>query len=72
MKKTTIDQPIPYAVTDMPIPFRVRVGTPSSDLRSFVVPRLDVPTFSEASVLVDRPSGTLPEERPSETRLKVA
>ena len=36
------DQPISYAVTDLPIPYRVRVLTASPDLREFVVPRLGI------------------------------
>lgn len=39
---TSIDQPIPYLVNDDPIPYRVRVTTPSPELRSFVVPRLGI------------------------------
>ena len=34
------DRAVPYTVTDLlPVPYRVRVGTPSHALRSFVVPR---------------------------------
>jgi hypothetical protein len=39
-------QPIPYAVTDLPIPYRVRVCTPSPELRAFVVPKLGVQPVS--------------------------
>jgi hypothetical protein len=35
-------KPIPYTVTDLPIPYRVRVQTPSPELRAFVVPKLGV------------------------------
>lgn len=63
-KRTTtpspsIDAPIPFTVTDpdAPIPYRVRVGTLSAELRGFVVPRHDVPTFSKPPVPEDRPSG---------------
>ena len=64
----SVDRPIPYAVTDLPIrylvndapiPYRVRVGTPSAQLRQFVVPRLGI----EGS--------PFPPEAQSETRLKV-
>ena len=57
-----IDQPIPYTVTDLdaPIPYRVRVDTPSAALRSFVAPRHTVPVFSVPPV---------PAEPASEPRL---
>ena len=58
-----IDQPIPFTVVDLPIPYRVRVATSSPDLRKFVVPRNTVEVFSQPPV---------PEEAPSGMRLKVA
>jgi hypothetical protein len=66
------NKPIPFALTelaeleldaDKPIPYRIRVSTPSPEMRGYVVPRHDVPTFSEPPV---------PEERPSHTRLVAA
>jgi hypothetical protein len=51
------NEPIPYAVTDLPVPYRVRVLTASAELRAYVVPRSSVATA---------------EEPKSETRLKVA
>lgn len=41
-KKTVADQPIPYLLNDAPIPYRIRVETPSPELRSFVVPKLSI------------------------------
>jgi hypothetical protein len=58
MNTKNSNQPIPYAVTDLPIPYRVRVATPSPELRAFVVPYSQPVTFNE--------------EPKSETRLKVA
>ena len=58
-----IDQPIPFTVVDLPISYRVRVATPSLELRKFVVPRNSVQVFSGPPV---------PEEAPSGLRLKVA
>lgn len=58
-KKIAADKPIPYTVTDMPVPYRIRVDTPSPELRAFVVPRLNV-----------QPSAPLAPE--SGLRLKVA
>ena len=58
-KKNPADQPIPYTVTDMPVPYRIRVDTPSPELRSFVVPKLAIQPF-------------IPGERESGMRLKVA
>ena len=57
------NQPIPYAVTDLPIPYRVCVGTPSPELRAFVVPKLGIQPV---------PTETVPAAPASETRLKVA
>jgi hypothetical protein len=59
-KNASNDSPIPYALTDVPIPYRVRVATASPTLRSFVVPRLGIRGQPEAA------------ERRSEPRLKVA
>lgn len=59
---TSTDRPIPHTVTDLPIPYRVRVATASPALRQFVVPTLGIRGQTE-----------LPEaDRPSGTRLKVA
>lgn len=54
--KPQADRPIPYALTDAPIPYRVRVDTPSPELRAFVVPRL----------------GIQPVELPQEDRIRAA
>ena len=62
MKKTPTDRPIPYAVTDLPIPYRMHVLTASPALRALVVPKLGIQPA--ATVLV-------PEEK-SGIRLKVA
>lgn len=58
---TRADQPIPYAVVDpnVPVPYRVRVCTPSLELRSFVVPVLGIQPLGHES----------PRERPSEVRV---
>jgi len=53
------NRPIPYLVTDLPIPYRVRVATPSRELRDFVVPRLGI-------------QGSAPPDRASGLRLKGA
>jgi hypothetical protein len=65
--KLNVDQPIPFTVVDpdAPIPYRIRVATPSVELRNFVVPVLGIQ--GEMS-----PPGAIPEERPSEVRLKKA
>lgn len=56
--------PIPYVVTDLPIPYRVRVMTASPELRAVVVPKLGIqPVATET-----RPV----EEEKSGIRLKVA
>ena len=57
-KNTATDRPIQYTVTDpdAPIPYRVRVGTPSAELREFVVPRLGIQGLAAAPVAADRPS----------------
>ena len=63
---TAADCPIPYSVIDLdsPIPYRVtRVSKPSPELRAFVAPRHDVPTFSAPPV---------PEAAESGPQLKVA
>lgn len=60
----TIDPPIPYLVNDQPIPYRVRVSTPSPELRAFVVPKLGIQPVATTTVPVEEPK--------SETRLKVA
>ena len=44
-KKTAADQPIPFLVNDMPVPYRVRVDTPSPELRAYVVPRHTIQPF---------------------------
>lgn len=36
------DAPIPFLVNDAPVPYRVRVGTPSAEMRAFVVPQLGI------------------------------
>jgi hypothetical protein len=36
------DRRIPYLVTDLPVPYRVRVATPSAELRALVVPKLGI------------------------------
>jgi hypothetical protein len=60
------DRPIPYAVVDLdaPIPYRVRVATPSHELRSFVAPVLGI----EGQTTRD----AIPAERSSEIRIRVA
>lgn len=42
MDSKNIDCPIPFALTDVPVPYCVRVETASPALRAFVVPRLGV------------------------------
>ena len=62
--------PIPYTVTDLPIPYRVRVAAPSAELRAFVVPKLGVrPTALISDV---QAVGEVPSPPESETRLRVA
>lgn len=64
MKTDRSSQPIPYAVTDLSIPYRVRVMAASPELRAFVVPKLGIqPVATET-----RPV----EEEKSGIRLKVA
>lgn len=55
---TDPEAPIPFLVTDMPVPYRVRVGTMSPDLREFMVPTLRIK------------GSTVPLEDESETRLR--
>lgn len=57
------DRPIQYTLSavDTPIPYRVRVATPSAELRSFVVPQLSIQ---------GRETPELPAERPSEVRMR--
>jgi hypothetical protein len=57
--KIPADQPIPYLVNDLPVPYRIRMDTPSHALRAFVVPELNVQTF-------------FPSEPESGIRMKVA
>ena len=54
----TADRPIPYTVTDpdAPIPYRVRVATPSPELRNFVVPKLGIRGFAARPAPVEAPS----------------
>jgi hypothetical protein len=61
MNTSKLDQSVPYIVTDLPIPYRMRVVTPSPELRAFVVPRLGV-----------QGSPFLLDEAPSEVKLRVA
>lgn len=60
-----IDRPIPFSVVDLdsPVPYLVRVATPTPEMRSFVVPKIRVQVFTQPPV---------PEERSSGPRLKVA
>jgi hypothetical protein len=53
------DLPIPYLVNDVPVPYRVRVGTPSPELRDFMVPVLGIK------------GSDIPPEAQSETRLRI-
>ena len=46
---------IPYLVTDLPIPYRVRVATSSSELRAFVVPKLSIQPVATATIPVEEP-----------------
>lgn len=66
MKTTKIDQPVPYAITDLPIPYRVRVLTASPELRVFVVPKLGIQPAATVTVPISE------EEEKSGIRLKVA
>ena len=60
------DHPISYAVTDLQIPYRVRVLTASPDLREFVVPRLGIQPVATVTVPVPE------EDEKSGIRMKVA
>lgn len=53
------DLPIPYLVNDLPVPYRLRMGTPSPELRDSVVPVLGIKGSS------------IPPEAQSETRLRI-
>lgn len=64
-KKLAGNQPIPYTLTDIPVPYRVRVDTPSPELRAFVVPRNTIETFAA-------PPPPIPAAPESGLRLKVA
>lgn len=66
----TIDRPIPFTVTDLPIPYRVRVAAPSAELRGFVAPRHDVQTFTSPPVPGDLARGVSLSAEPA--RLRVA
>jgi hypothetical protein len=56
---TDLDQPVPYLVNDMPVPYRVRMMTPSPELRDFMVPVLGIK------------GSDIPPEAQSETRLRI-
>ena len=62
-KKT--EQPIPYLVTDLPVPYRVRVLTASPELRAFVAPKLGIQPVATVTL-------PLLEEEKSGVRMKVA
>jgi hypothetical protein len=58
-KPLNVDQPIPFTVTDpdAPVPYRIRVATPSPELRAFVAPSSRVPTFDAPPPPVAQESG---------------
>jgi len=56
---TDADEPIPYLVNDMPVPYRVRMATPSPELLDYMVPVLGIKGSS------------IPPEAQSETRLRI-
>lgn len=60
------NRPIPYVVTDLPIPYRLRVLTASPELRAFVVPKLGIQPVATVTVPI------LEEEEKSGIRMKVA
>jgi len=59
------NRPIPYVVTDLPIPYRLRVLTASPELRAFVVPKLGIQPIATVTL-------PLLEEEKSGVRMKVA